>query len=477
MLWTTCLALAFGATALTGNAPPTRDPKMTPLPPNASLQVDPSHRILVRENGTPFVWLGDTAWELFHRLNQEEATTYLDRRAGQGFDIVQAVVLAELDGLHTPNANGDRPLIDDDPRKPNEAYFTHVDAIVDMANRRGIFIGMLPTWGDKLPSDHPATGPIVFNPENAYDYGKFLGKRYRSRKIVWILGGDRNVDSPEAMEIWRAMARGLREGDGGRHLITFHPRGGSSSADQLHSEAWLDFNMYQSGHSQHANDVYRYAQASLAHDPPKPVVDGEPAYEDLAIGFWKYSWSALDERGLIADRGHYSEGFFDARDVRVHAYWDFLAGACGYTYGSNAIWQMYSPGKPIAVPCLYDWRESLSRPGAEQMRHVRSFFERFALDKIVPDDSLVEGENPGGWDHVAVAKSRDRSFALVYLAKPRTVRVKLGSTAGTSVLARWYDPRTGKYTKAEKLANEGVRPFDPPAKGADEDWMLVLEKA
>src|SRR6476661_10758485 len=71
------------------------------------------------KNGKPFFWLGDTGWELFHRLTREEADQYLKHRAEQGFTVIQAVVLAEFDGLHTPNAYGDTPLVNDDPAKPN----------------------------------------------------------------------------------------------------------------------------------------------------------------------------------------------------------------------------------------------------------------------------------------------------------------------------------------------------------------------
>ena len=34
------------------------------------LKVSPNHRFLVRADGTPFFWLADTAWELFHRTTQ-----------------------------------------------------------------------------------------------------------------------------------------------------------------------------------------------------------------------------------------------------------------------------------------------------------------------------------------------------------------------------------------------------------------------
>ncbi|MEJ2238994.1 MAG: DUF4038 domain-containing protein, partial [Gemmatimonadales bacterium] len=68
------------------------------------LQVSDNGRYLVTEAGNPFFYLGDTAWELFHRLNREEADLYLEQRAAQGFTVIQAVVLAEFDGLTQPNA-------------------------------------------------------------------------------------------------------------------------------------------------------------------------------------------------------------------------------------------------------------------------------------------------------------------------------------------------------------------------------------
>ncbi|MDH7571107.1 MAG: DUF4038 domain-containing protein, partial [Armatimonadota bacterium] len=67
------------------------------------LRVTPDGRYLQHADGTPFLWLGDTAWELFHRLNREESERYLENRRAKGFTVVQAVCLAELDGLGTPN--------------------------------------------------------------------------------------------------------------------------------------------------------------------------------------------------------------------------------------------------------------------------------------------------------------------------------------------------------------------------------------
>src|SRR3954466_475336 len=106
----------------------------------AALKVSDNHRFLVTADGKPFFWLGDTAWELFHRLNREEADTYLKNRAERRFTVIQAVVLAELNGLKDPNAYGHTPLEKNDPTLPNEKYFEHVDWIVTRANSLGLYV-------------------------------------------------------------------------------------------------------------------------------------------------------------------------------------------------------------------------------------------------------------------------------------------------------------------------------------------------
>ncbi len=134
------------------------------------VMVSENHRFLVTENGDPFFWLGDTAWELFHRLTLEEADLYFQNRAEKRFNVIQAVALAELDGLNAPNRYGECPLIDNDPTQPNEAYFALVDEFIHMAAAHQLYIGLLPTWGDKV-SHLWGAGPIVFNEANAYTYG------------------------------------------------------------------------------------------------------------------------------------------------------------------------------------------------------------------------------------------------------------------------------------------------------------------
>ena len=160
---------------------------------HGKLKVSENKHFLVFEDGTPFFYLGDTGWELFHRLNKEETEKYLENRRAKGFTVIQAVALAELDGLNTPNAEGNKPLIDNNPLKLNEAYWQHVDWVIKKAEEKGIFIGLLPTWGDKW-NQKWGEGPQIFNPENARAYGKLLGERYKNYPKYYLDPGRRPSD-------------------------------------------------------------------------------------------------------------------------------------------------------------------------------------------------------------------------------------------------------------------------------------------
>jgi hypothetical protein len=423
----------------------------TPFP----ARVGDDRRTLVDQHGKPFFYLGDTAWELFHRLNREEADLYLRDRASGRFNVIQAVVLAELGGLTEPNARGQKPFLDSDPTRPDEEYFADVDWVVNRADELGLCIGMLPTWGDKWNKKW-GMGPEIFTPENARIYGEFLGRRYKDRPIVWILGGDRPIENDRHRGIIRALAEGLRAGDGGRHLITFHPVGGRGSADWLHDEKWLDFNMCQTGHGfNHEN--YKRIAADYARKPIKPCLDAEPGYEDHPAEFSPRN------------------GYLDAYDVRKFAYWSVFAGACGHTYGCHDIWQFFAPGRSPVTAARTPWREALALPGARQMKHLRTLIESRPMIGRVPDPSLIVGDAGTGTDRIAATRGGDGSYAFVYSSSGRPFVVDLGKLSGDRVRAWWLDPRGGTTLAGETFPRAGTREFRPRSRGKGQDWVLVLD--
>jgi hypothetical protein len=436
------------------------------------LKVSENQRFLVTETGEPFFWLGDTAWELFHRLNREEAVAYLDQRAKLRFNVVQAVALAELDGLNTPNAYGHRPFVGFDPTQPavqdgpENDYWDHVDFIVREANRRGIYVGFLPTWGDKWNRVKGLGGPEIFTRENAEVYGAWLGRRYRDAGLVWILGGDRKIESDEHKEIIRAMARGLRAGDGGAHLITFHPPGGAGSSQWFPDEPWLDFHMWQHGHNAEFNGRYDNTRKDYDRTPVKPVLDGEPIYEDHPISF-----NAMQL------------GHSVAADVRRALYWDLFSGAFGHTYGHHSVWQMWSADKPPINKPLMPWSDALQQPGAAQMQHGRALLESRPFLTRIPDDSvIVETDIPtampgSGTRRFVATRDAGGCYAMVYAPVGRAFRVRMEKITGAKVKAWWFNPRDGTATEIGEFENKGDREFTPPTPGELLDWVLVLDDA
>lgn len=439
------------------------------------LRVSENRRFLVHRDGTPFLWIGDTAWELVHRGTREEIERYLEKRRAQGFTVVKTVLLAEFGGVETPNAYGHLPLAGGDPARPDvrpgpaNDYWDHVDFAVDAAAKKGLTMGLLPTWGDKVWPAGAGTPSPAFNPSNARAYGRFLGRRYRDRpNLIWILGGDRAVAGPgvDTAPVWRAMSAGLAEGDGGRHLQSFHPWRPDSSSRWFHGDKWLAFNMLQSGHG--ARDFPNWARIAgdFALWPPKPCLDGEPRYEDHPVN-------------------HRAElGYFDDYDVRQAAYWAVFAGALGHTYGNHNVWQMYVPGRALSrTQPRTPWPEALDQRGAWSMLPLRRLLLSRPFLTRVPDPSVVVSGHGEGADHVEAARDQNGTYAFVYLPTGKPVRVDLRKIGGARVRAWWFDPRTGKATDAGTLeAPDRSRfhhAFTPPVDyvGRGQDWVLVLDDA
>jgi len=415
---------------------------------------------LVKPDGTPFFYLADTAWELFHRLDRVKAEAYLTNRAAKGFTVIQAVVLAEVGGLNVPNPYGNLPLHDLDPAQPNEAYFEHVDFIVNKAAELGLVIGMLPTWGDKI-NKMWGSGPEIFTPDNANAFGTFLGKRYKHKPIIWILGGDRPAPQKSTRDLWRALAAGLHAGDGGRHLITFHSWAHNSSSDYIHEEPWVDFNMLQTSHVVTNNVVcYWQVYADYLRQPPKPTLNGEPCYEASPIA------------NPIA--GDVTKGCFDDFDIRQSTYWSLLAGGCGVTYGCHLIWQMLGEGSDRAHVDAKGWEQALDLPGSFQVGYARQLYESRAYTKLRTDQALIADWQGYMGEFKAVALADDGSFAFIYIPTGTRVGIAMEKIC-SQVRAQWFDPRTGAWTLIDAYPNTGLQSFTPPSSGRGNDWVLVLD--
>lgn len=417
------------------------------------------NRFLVWDDGTPFFYLGDTAWELFHALNREETERYFAERKRQGFTVVQAVALAELEGLTKPNAYGRVPLRMTeglpDPTLPDTegeySYWDHVDFVVETAGKSDMFVAILPTWGDKFNLCW-GKGPEIFNEENAYAYGRFIANRYRECwNIIWMLGGDRKLEE-EHRRIIDSMARGIRSVDT-KHLITFHPPGAQDSTDFLRDADYIDFHTAQTGHTVDRCYQIEKVMEKMAVASEKPYLDSEPRYEDHPACF-------------DASIGY----FWDAADVRQNAYWSVFSGACGHTYGNHSVWSMTRDASDYFP---YTWVQALTHEGAEQMKWVKELRLKRDYVSFCPAPELL-AENFEGMGRMVAAKGIDYAYIYSPLGEAFTVDL-LPFEGAKCVKGAWYNPRTGEEVLFGILRPGEKTLVVPPTRGKGQDWVLVLD--
>jgi hypothetical protein len=278
--------------------------------------------------------------------------------------------------------------------------------------------------------------------------------------LVWILGGDRPIQTDVHREVIGAMARGLRRGDGGAHLITFHPPGGSGSASWFHDENWLDFNMVQTGHSPQ-NMNYGVIERDYARTPAKPCMDGEPSYE--------YPPDAMPASRPVG-----------ALPVRRNAYWAVFAGAHGHTYGTHPVWQMYAPPRRPLWDVQTAWHDALDLPGAIQLSHLKALMlSRPFLSRLPDQELMLEGQGDGLGRIQATRDGtrgrNDATYVMAYFPEHRPATIKTEKLAAAELRGWWFNPRTGKATALGAMPNRKKISFEPPTNVPGEDWVLVLD--
>lgn len=425
------------------------------------LRVSSEGHSLLRD-GKPFLWLGDTGW-LILKESPENIDKYFSNRIKNRFNVIQLMVTRRMfnDKEFQPNYRGDLPFESLDPVKLNEQYFAHLDKVVDLAEEYNLILAMVPTWGWNLDQIFSAD-----KPENAYDLGYLLGKRYSKYcHIVWVVCGEYQLiawdtvkNKPDSkpdereLNLIDNLARGIKKGSRGNALITIHPDSYKSSSENFHNADWLDFNMVQSF------SIRADTEFDIINDyrrmPYKPTLLAEPGYEN----------------GWAGNR---------AFELRYEGYHAILNGACGYTFGCDSIWTFR--GK---------WLDYLDSEGTLQMKYLGRLFESRPMMHRVPAPDLVR-DCDGDWvkkTRLAAAMDDSGAFAFIYFPGDSIqAEVRVSEISGEQACAWWFNPRDGEtYNNNGEITLEPSDRypcdknqkyvFDPPGdNGLGYDWILILD--
>lgn len=435
------------------------------------LKISQNQRFFQTADGKPFFWLGDTGWLLFIKCNREDVLQYLDARQQQGFNVVQVMVLHTLGAK---NVYGAKALKEGDISQPlttpgaafddTSAYdfWDHVDFVVQEAEKRGIYMAFVPVWGSAA-KDETVTAP------KAAVFAKFLAERYKNNtNIIWLNGGD--IEGNAKMDVWEAIGTTIKKYDP-HHLMTYHPRGRYSSTDWFHNRKWLDFNMFQSGHRSYAQDTsmkekhrhgednWKFVVTDYNMKPAKPVLDGEPSYENIPYGLH----DSLQPR-------------WTAAEVRRYGYWSVFAGGAGFTYGENAIMQFNKMGDADANFGVFNnWKETINAPGALQMKYLKDLILSYSYFDRKPAQEIIADNTQKRYNYIIATKGP--AYAMAYTYTGRTFKVNTAKLGFKLSSAQWYSPVDGSTQSIGLKAKTGIVSFDPPGQPKNgNDWVLVLKK-
>ncbi|HET8734958.1 MAG TPA: DUF4038 domain-containing protein [Pricia sp.] len=431
--------------------------KKAPLYRHGALTVNKGDYHVSYNDGTPFFWAACTAWNGALKSTDEGWETYLEHRLDHHYTVIQYVT-TQWRGAEA-NAEGEKAFSGNGPLAINIDFFKRIDKRTDQINDNGLVAAPVLLWAlPSGPGRHLSPG-YALPTQDAVRLAKYIVARLQGNHVVWLLGGDGNYKDPYEQR-WKHIGQQVFDSIDNAP-VTLHPQGSSWIGELFKEESWLDIIAYQSSHSNERRVVDWINKGPMANTwhrlPPRPFINMEPNYEEINFKI-------------------------TAEDVRNASYWSlFATPVSGITYGANGIWPwIQNEGDLIENHRNPEgrgpstWRKSIEFPGSRQIGLLSEFMQRYDWWTLRPAPGLLVGDPTSeGYDRfipVVSDNARDLVMAYVPHAMPFTLRLPFAA----KYRVQWFDPISGTMKNADFEPSNGAAQFEPPA---DQDWVLVLERA
>jgi uncharacterized protein DUF4038 len=285
------------------------------------LRASSNGRYITDSKGVPLLLIGDSAQSLFGSLSEADAEAFLANRQSKGINANWAHLYtswggAKLNGNPFTSGNG----VGSDVSAPNEAYFAHVDRVLNIAKKHGIVIFLgVPAINGMTTAEGSALGFTKNGAAKAADFGKYLGNRYKNQgNIVWTIGNDYSGWNTPADSVVRAFMDGVLATDTGHHPMSA----------ELYPTPKLSWDAPEYRSRIQLNLCYTYA-------PPYVTVKrGYNQGSGLPLILFEYIY---EDDGSKTNGRHGYRG--TDRNVRSTMHWSILSGALGgYFYGHEGTW-------------------------------------------------------------------------------------------------------------------------------------------
>ncbi len=435
-------------------------------------------RYFAHADGTPFFWLGDTAWDGPLLSSDAEWAHYLKVRVEQGFNTVQWMATqnrAAPDGdalgrwayrRYRPNSNGGPATAGASAWNPHERievvpeFFQRLDKKVDAINAAGMLSAPVLLWA------HPGTlyqdsNPGFALPESqAILLAKYMVARWQANDVVWFLPGDWNYSGQNA-EKWKRIGRAVF-GETPGAPVGIHPMSRSLYYDEFRYESWMTVLGYQSGHYTDDKSLsWIFDGPCTEHwqdEPRKVFINLEPPYEYHIP--------------------HGSNERITAFHVRRASYWSLLnAPPAGLTYGGHGVWGWDDGTKaPVDHPHTgvpLPLKKALGMPGARHMGILKGIFDEIEWWKLRPHVKIITDQPALIAEHISTARSDAGDLGVIYSPSSTAFTADLTGMLAGRLNGTWISPQSGERFKQAVPSTDRARVrLEPP--GYD-DWLLVIK--
>lgn len=428
---------------------------------------------LSRQDGTPFLFWGDTAWALYQdeaseKLNRKAVFHYINERASQGINVVHSMLLQEAGwGNHNgpPFENISKEIL-------NPAYWQEIDVRLRYLNQKGIIGGLVLAWGDKRKKE-PFSWRRFPNLQPRKRYASYIASRYGAYDVYFVVSGEwhaeirtrSNVTEQTIREEFVEIGNTLHESDAHDRMIGIHPMTQHGSVREFNEAEWMSFADYQQNYRMLHERILESRRYS------GPIVNSEYGYYLRDSNF----------DGIVDKNNSFSA------DAMRHATWDIImAGGYPVTgYGTT-----YMGGNRDKGPFNVD--DPRNDIWEHQYHVAQRFFNELEWWKLQPHDDWISSSTPRSSDRqVRIGPKTAGGQTLLYppettywlLAEPgkqymayirgitKKVTIEFGPGAVSVTKALQFNPRTGETMSISKNSQSERFEWLPPD---TKDWVLLL---
>ena len=426
------------------------------------VKISDNGRYFVYDDGTPFYWLGDTNWQAPNYVTMNSCNYpgcrcgnqflhELNDRINKGFTVYQTYFdSSESDGGGQRGVTKEPSMWKKKYNLIDPAVFTEkYDKMFDHLSARGMVIAL----GFGV---HTIT-PKAMSEAQLDAVSRYLTARYASYPVIWITAQE--ITGEEQFDAWLRSARITDAGDGYCHPQSAHMYPMESKnvfAQTLGNESWHDFFALQNGHGPTIprKDTYKGYYNDPFIDAPKPFVETESNYEDIYCG-----------------------GFNGYDASRISAWKANLCGSCGFTYGVTGIWaNCWSTAGSTGWLGSYSsepWYMGLGKPGSFEMKYMAEFFKKARFYELIPRFGDPAYSDLEAEDKILASSETADTYVAYFYNKDRSTGTLKGLKKSAKYVARWFDPKTGKYIEAGEVKSKNGT-FKLPDKPDSGDWAFLL---